>query len=255
LHGKYCHACGQQKLEPNERTVKYLVAQFLGSAFFIENNFLRNLWLVLTKPGKIAKDYIDGKRKRHMPPFSLFLLINFFFFIYNPLTDYKLPLQDQARQPVYGPLAEKMINQKLQAENITFDAYALEYWDWSVTLAKTLIILNAPITAVFLMIWFWKRRMFFIDHFIYSLYLYAFVLLYSIIHFLIFYKFLSLDVRWIHAVFFSVIILYTFLSAKRFYTSPSRLVPFTNLLALIPILVLTHFIYRFLLFLTTYAVT
>ena len=55
----------------------------------------------------------------------------------------------------------------------------VEYWDESSMLAESLIILNVPITAFFLSIWFYRRKMFFADHFIFALFLYSFVLLFS----------------------------------------------------------------------------
>ncbi len=165
LQGKFCHACGQKQIEPSERTLKYIVLQFLGSAFLLEKNFAKNLWQVLVKPGFLAKEYVQGRRTRYMAPLSIFLLINFFYFIYNPLSDFKLPLRDQFYQP-YGALARKLIDEKLKNEKITFEEYEVEYWDWSLTLTKTLIILNVPITAFFLLLWFKRRKMYFTDHFI-----------------------------------------------------------------------------------------
>jgi hypothetical protein len=59
LNGKFCHVCGQKVLEPSERTFKHLIFQFLGSAFFLENNFLKNLWNLAAHPGRLALDFIE----------------------------------------------------------------------------------------------------------------------------------------------------------------------------------------------------
>ena len=254
LQGKFCHACGQKQIEPSERTLKYFVSEFLGSAFLLEKNFLKNLWQVLVKPGLLAKDYTEGKRKRYMPPFSIFLLINFFFFIYNPLTDFRLPLRDQFYQP-YGSLAKKMVDQKLKKENITLDAYEVEYWDESSMLAESLIILNVPITAFFLSIWFYRRRMFFADHFIFALFLYSFVLLFFMLYYLVALQIFMPYERWMHLVFYLALTTYIFFSVRRFYSSPFKVSPWINTLVILVILLITHFIYRGILFLTTFALT
>ena len=258
LQGKFCHACGQKQVEPSERTLRYFVSEFLGSAFLLEKNFLKNLWQVLVRPGLLAMHYVEGKRKRYMPPFSIFLLINFFFFIYNPLTDFRLPLRDQFYQP-YGLLAKKMVDQKLEKENITIDAYEVEYWDESSKLAESLIILNVPITAFFLSIWFYRRKMYFADHFIFALFLYSFVLLFSMLYYLvtlqIFIQILMPYERWIHLVFNLTLTVYVFFSVRRFYSSPVKVSPWVNTFVILVILVITHFIYRGILFLTTFALT
>jgi hypothetical protein len=254
LQGKFCHACGQKQLEQSERTLKYFVSEFLGSAFLLEKNFLKNLWQVLAKPGQLARHYVEGKRKRYMPPFSIFLLINFFFFIYNPLTDFRLPLRDQFYQP-YGSLAKKMVDQKLKEENITFEQYEDEYWNESSMLTESLIILNVPITAFFLSIWFYRRKMFFADHFIFALFLYSFILLFSMLYYLVALQIFMPYERWMHLVFNLSLTIYTFFSVKRFYSSPFKVSPWINTFVILAFLLITHFIYRGILFLTTFALT
>ena len=254
LQGKFCHACGQKQLEPSERTLKYFVSEFLGSAFLLEKNFLKNLWQVLVRPGLLAKHYVEGKRKRYMPPFSIFLLINFFFFIYNPLTDFRLPLRDQMYQP-YGSLAKKMVDHKIKKENITFEAYEAEYWEQSSKLTESLIILNVPITAFFLSIWFYRRKMYFADHFIFALFLYSFILLFSMLYYLVALQIFMPYERWIHLFFNLTLTIYIFFSARRFYSSPFKLSPWINTFVILVSLLVTHFIYRGILFLITFAVT
>jgi hypothetical protein len=94
LQGNFCHTCGQKFIEQKERTLKYFIIQFFGAAFFLENSFIKNLWRLLSTPGLMAHDFVEGRRKRWMAPFSLFLLINLIYFIVNPLTDFNLPLHD-----------------------------------------------------------------------------------------------------------------------------------------------------------------
>jgi hypothetical protein len=252
MQGKYCHTCGQKQIDPHEHTFKYLVGEFLVSAFSFENKLLKNLWLLFAKPGFLALEYIEGKRKRYMAPFSMFLVVNFFYFIYFPLTDFKLPLVDQYKQP-YGALAKSLIDRKLTLENISFDAYAAVYWDWSLTLTKSLIILNVPITAFLLAIWFRKREMHFADHFIYALYLYTFIFLFSILVFLVVPEDAA-DALVTMAVLVTALV-YIFFSIRKVYNPLSTLKTFGNTVAIIPMLIVTHFVYRFILFLTTYAVT
>jgi hypothetical protein len=92
LVGSFCHDCGQKTTEPKERTLRYFLFQFFGATFFLENNFLKNIWLLVFRPGYLAKEYFDGRRKRYMTPISLFLLINLFYFFMVSLSDLNLSL-------------------------------------------------------------------------------------------------------------------------------------------------------------------
>lgn len=257
LQGKFCHVCGQKQIEPHERTLKYLVTQFLNAAFNLESNFLKSLWLLVSKPGFLAHQYVKGKRKSYMPPFSLFLLINFFYFIFSPMSDFNISLKDQVTKQPYSSIAKKMVDRKIEKDEITFEGYEIKYWNWSFTLSQTLIILNVPITAFFLTIWFRRAQLYFADHFIYALYFYSFLLLCMQLYFGLLPEDLFPGFEWliIRAVPMAIFLLYTYSSLKRFYFSPSKIGPLVNSLVMVTIIVITHFSYRAILFLVTYALT
>lgn len=177
LIGKFCYSCGQKKIEPSERTFKYFVVQFLGSAFFLENNFLKNVWYVLAKPGRQAIDFIEGRQKRWMPPFSLFLLINLFYFWYTPLSDMNLTLHEQLGQAHHGAIATKMTKSRLEKRQVSLEEYEQQYNAKSSGYSNSLIILHVPLLALFVMLMFYRANYFFVDYFIVSLYFLAFLLL------------------------------------------------------------------------------
>lgn len=69
LAGKYCHACGQEQ------------AARLGSGSlrreawdklrWFEASLLRGAWRLLRAPGRVAREYVLGRRKRHVHPLKL----------------------------------------------------------------------------------------------------------------------------------------------------------------------------------------
>lgn len=180
LKGKFCHHCGQKQIEPTEKKFTHFIFQFFGSAFFLENNFLKNLWTLLVKPGRIALDFIEGRRKRWMPPFSLFLLINLFYFWYSPLTDMNLSLGEHMEQ-YHGPIAKSMVKQRLESRDVTFADYASVYNAKSSAYSNSLIVLQVPLFALFLAMILYRNRYYYVDHFIFSLNLFAFVLLLALV--------------------------------------------------------------------------
>lgn len=179
LQGKFCSACGQKKIEPSERKLFYFFKQFFGAAFFLENSFIRNLWKLLTKPGLLATDYIEGRQKRWMPPFSIFFLINLIYFIVNPLTDFNLPLNNHIRYhaTTYSRLAVSMVENRMEKRGITYEEYEAIFDRETIGYSKSLMILYVPTLAIFLALIFFKRKLYFAEHFIYALYLFSFFLL------------------------------------------------------------------------------
>jgi len=47
----------------------------------IDGKLFRTLFLLLTRPGVLARRYLDGKRVRYSPPFRLYLFTSVFFFL------------------------------------------------------------------------------------------------------------------------------------------------------------------------------
>jgi hypothetical protein len=260
LKGRFCYSCGQKVIESKERTLKHFIYQFFGSAFFLENNFMKNVWTLAVKPGRLPLDFIEGRRKRWMPPFSLFLLINLFYFWYSPLSDLNLTLHEQERQFHHAGWAERMVNSRLEQRGISFDEYAEVYNQKSTGYSNSLIVLHLPIFAAFLSLFYIRKKYFFADHFIFSLYYFAFVLLVGLIQSGLLYVFivwLGLDrsVFGILKVAFAVVVPpYTFFALRKTYALKIG----WALAGVVPVvlaLLVTHFVYRTILFLIIFAVT
>jgi hypothetical protein len=262
LSGAYCFNCGQKVLEPSERTFKYFFRQFFGAAFFLENNFLKNLWYLLVRPGFLAKEFLDGRRKRYMPPLSLFLLINLFYFMYTLKSDLNLNLSEQVnQQPQHSFIAEKMVDKRLAIRGVDFETYAKEYYEQSTTLSKSLVIVHVPIFALFVMLFYSRKKFYFMDHLIFSIYLIGFIILFSMLTDGLLYLLVQLRMITDNNTFQLilkltplVIILYFFLSVKKFYSQSFKLTCIKTI-SLLALFVLTHGIYRSILFFTTFWTT
>jgi hypothetical protein len=259
--GKFCNNCGQKIIEPHERTIKHFVYQFFGSAFFLENNFLKNIWVLLSHPGKLPLDFIEGRRKRWMPPFSLFFLLNLFFFWYSTSTDLNLSLREQRFQPHHRWMANYLVKKKISTEGISQEDYEELYNRKSTAYANTLVILHVPILAGFIALYFRRRGYFYTDHFIYALYFLAFLLLFSLFQTIAIYVFgigmhMNIRIVWqvLKIIFFISILVYLFLSLKKTYHQTIL----SAALSVVPILiavVVTHMLYRTILFLIIYTMT
>lgn len=261
LIGTFCHACGQKVLEPKERTFRHFVFQFFGSAFFLENNFMKNLWVLLTKPGRLSSDFMEGKRKRWMPPFSLFLLINIFYFWYTPFSDFNLTLKEHMNVSPYAAFATSLINERLEKRNSTLENYVTTFERKSGSYANSLVVLHVPFLALLLSLLYYRNRLFFADHFVFALHLLGFVLLISLIIALLLFidgyvfSFITMHtqliLKWLYAL---AIVAYTWLSLHRMYQrkwwATSLMLP-----VVLTAFLFIHFLWRFLLFLILFSLT
>jgi hypothetical protein len=80
LIGRFCHQCGQENIEPRE-TVWGLITHFFYDITHFDGKFFTSLkWLVL-KPGFLSKEYVMGRRARHLNPIRMYVFTSAFFFI------------------------------------------------------------------------------------------------------------------------------------------------------------------------------
>ena len=74
LEGPYCHSCGQLA-ETFERSVWRLVVEGFESFFHFDGRFWRTLPNLAIHPGRLTREYLDGKRAFQIPPLRLFLVV------------------------------------------------------------------------------------------------------------------------------------------------------------------------------------
>ena len=80
LSGQYCGNCGQRS---SSRLISIweLVKDAFGDLLELDSRVWRTLIPLVTKPGKLTRDYLEGRRVRYMPPFRTYLVLSIFFFI------------------------------------------------------------------------------------------------------------------------------------------------------------------------------
>lgn len=97
ISDEYCPRCGQlnttKKLSFND-----FFNEFFAGIFAYDSRFYRTLRVLLFKPGKISKDYIEGKRVRYANPYRFYLSASILFFLVWSLThDFDNSLDTQVK--------------------------------------------------------------------------------------------------------------------------------------------------------------
>jgi hypothetical protein len=79
VQAHYCHHCGQETAAHMPSAGEFL-HEFIGHYIALENKLWKTLALLLFRPGRLTRDYIEGKRARYVQPLRLYLTLSLLFF-------------------------------------------------------------------------------------------------------------------------------------------------------------------------------
>ncbi len=80
LAGPFCHYCGQ----PDKNLMRFfpvLLREMLADFLDFDSRFARTMKPLLFHPGKLTRDYLDGRRFRYTPPLRLYIFASMAFFL------------------------------------------------------------------------------------------------------------------------------------------------------------------------------
>ena len=80
LRGQYCGSCGQRS-RSRLISIWQLLREAFGDLFELDSRLWRTVLPLLTRPGKLTRDYLEGRRARYMPPFRTYLVLSVIFFL------------------------------------------------------------------------------------------------------------------------------------------------------------------------------
>ena len=186
----YCADCGERQPSHRDFTMRSLAADIFHDATSIDGRLWRSIVALLTRPGLLTREWFEGRRGRYVKPFSLFVMLNVAFFIVQPHTQL---LSYQMSQYVSGDgsvarerramLERRRARGKDSPEQfeVRFNA-ALQDWK------KSLLIFCTPVVAVVLAVLYaWQHR-YFVEHVVFSIHAYAFLLVVLALFIPLFYK-------------------------------------------------------------------
>lgn len=73
LQGRFCHVCGQDA-DTHHRTIAHLIFEAFEGLFHVDGRLWQTLPPLFFAPGKLARDLMEGRVTRHVPPFRIFLV-------------------------------------------------------------------------------------------------------------------------------------------------------------------------------------
>ena len=80
VDGRYCPQCGQENVELHHSSV-HLIIHYLQDLVHYDGHFWHTVRNLFTKPGLVAKEFIEGKRKQNLEPIRFYVFASTVFFI------------------------------------------------------------------------------------------------------------------------------------------------------------------------------
>ena len=92
LGGQYCGKCGQRS-RSRLISIWELLRDAFGDLLELDSRVWQTLIPLITRPGRLTHDYLEGRRARYMPPFRTYLVLSIVFFMvafFDPKEDLKI---------------------------------------------------------------------------------------------------------------------------------------------------------------------
>jgi hypothetical protein len=168
LHGRFCHACGQKGIE-SRATVHDLLHEGLHELAHFDGKIFQTLKLLITKPGALTIEFLDGRRARYISPLRLYLTCSLLFFAISAVAPASLGTVRITETDVSSPAERQKAEEVMKAigelqETIRHNA------------PRSMFVLM-PVFG--LLTWAFYRRVepYYVPHLYYSLHFHSFVFL------------------------------------------------------------------------------
>lgn len=80
LAGHYCARCGQRH-EPHIHSLPHFAAEAAETLTHADSRLWRTLSRLLASPGLLTREFMAGRRARHLPPFRLYVVVSLLYFV------------------------------------------------------------------------------------------------------------------------------------------------------------------------------
>jgi hypothetical protein len=180
MTGPFCSQCGEKKLSREDYTLREVAGEVIGEFTHFDGRLVRTVVTLFRRPGELARAYFHGGRSRYTKPLTLFVIINLAFFFIQPRTGL---LRYGYAQYVYpgvhsGTRKAHLVEAKLQRSGEAEDKYAVRFNAVLQDEKKSLLIFSIPVIAVVMLVLCAGSGRTYVEHLVFSVHLYTFVLLY-----------------------------------------------------------------------------
>jgi hypothetical protein len=175
LSGPFCSQCGEKKLSQHDYSLTHFVEEIVDGFTHFDTKFLRTFKLLLMKPGELSNAFFLGGRSRYTRPLSLFIIINVIFFVVQPRTGlFGYKYANYMTNESHSAAVHKHLRSTGESE----ETYAARFNANLQNQKKSLLIVAVPVLALLMLVLFIGTGRKYVEHLVFAVQVYAFLLAY-----------------------------------------------------------------------------
>lgn len=157
FEGNYCPECGQ-KASTRRYSLKIAFSEILKKILPVDRGFLYTIKHLMTRPGSMLREYLEGKRVQYIHPFQFMLLISAISLLFFSQQDFEQGFQSGFEQTSNKAASEQFRKQIMDFFFANFSAFLLSV---------------VPFLAAFSRLFYRKNDYNFAEHLVINCYLMA----------------------------------------------------------------------------------
>lgn len=166
---KYCSFCGQKQFSHDNFSLKHFFNESIGEIFNFDNKVFRSLKPLLFQPGTLTLEYLSGRHQYFIKPFSLFLFINLFFFLFG----YKMGIMKWKIEGIATKSEHIIIDEHIQKHGLIKEAYITLFNDQLSEYQRSMFFVIIPVFALFMMLFYLRTKRFYAEYLVYSIHFHS----------------------------------------------------------------------------------
>ncbi len=261
--GNYCNRCGEKVIHREDRKLKHFFGEFINAITFADSKFWLTIKYILFKPGRFSRDFVDGKRNAYMRPISVFFFANLIYFLFPLFNTFNTSLHTQTNSVsfTHSTVAYNLVMAEVKERDITYQEYEVIYNAKTAELSKLLLIIISLLLALFFALIHYKKKFLIADHFVISLELMTFVIIFAVQLQGVIISFMRSTNIFMKSGFFSELIItsvalsmitYFFIKMERNFYRAKKWNSFFNVILCLVSFIIVLYTYRALLFFVTF---
>ncbi len=190
--GRYCHVCGQDLFAGTGHRLRDLAENSFDIVFAWDNKIWRSLAYLVAFPGRLTREYLDGRIVRYIHPSKLFwfLAIIFFALLWSQVKFDEDSLKNAAAKTGTSADAEntesaaghKGITLNIGTDELDWDTLNdtiswPEFKGFLSAWSPYLVLLLTPFFALLMYFFFKRKDYYYADYLIFSLHFHSFMFL------------------------------------------------------------------------------
>jgi hypothetical protein len=167
LSGPYCHQCGQKAVD-TRMAIGNVVHEATHELLHLDGKIIQTVRTLITRPGQLTKDFLEGRRGRYITPLRLYLTFSLLFFALAAVS----PSRDsmiQVKPSSGGGAAAAQSAADQAAANRVVNAVMLTF--------PRVMFLLMPLFALLTWIAWRKAQPFYVGHLYYAIHFHTFAFL------------------------------------------------------------------------------